>query len=152
MQLIIPPHTKLSTPVKRYSEIKNDAREMVKLIEANSFPGAWKVAFAIAHPQVSQEPKTFFVVNRTDPVVRKTFRHKVIINPVIVEKENRVIHPEACMSVPWKGIVKKKRHAMITVRYQFPAFGFLFSKTIVCTGLQVFIFQHEMEHLKATYL
>lgn len=153
MKLIIPPHKKLSTPVKDYQEIRQDAQKMIELIEKNSFKeGIWKQAYALSHSQVSSDPKTFFVVNRTESYVKKHFKSKIIINPEIIEKSEEVFNREACMSMPYRKTEKVMRHNKIKVIYYVPGwFGRLRKKVETCLGLKAFIFSHEIEHFNGKY-
>jgi len=153
MKIIIPPHKKISTVVKNLKEIRQDALDMIELIEKNDFKeGVWKQAYALSHSQVSENPKTFFVINKTDPQIKKNFRKKIIINPVILEKAEEVFNKEACMSMPYRKSAKVKRYRKIKVIYYVPGwFGRLKKKVETCVGLKAFIFSHEIEHFNGHY-
>lgn len=152
-KVIIPPHNKISVPVASYKEIQKDVEEMIELIERNDFTeGIWKQAYALSHSQVSDEPKTFFVVNHTDPYIKKNFKSKVIINPEILEKEDEIYNREGCMSTPYRQTQKVKRFNKIKVSYYTIGwFGRLKKRVEIKTGLVAFIFLHEAEHFNGKY-
>jgi hypothetical protein len=56
---------KESIPVRSWKQIRNQATELVKWLNANngSFKGAYKTAYAISHCQVEADPQAFFVVS-----------------------------------------------------------------------------------------
>lgn len=153
MEIIIPPHGKLSVPVLKWSEIKADALAMVRRIEAGKFEdGLWKEAYALSHSQISHFPKSFFVVNWKIAEVRKAFRYNIIINPEITSRDSFTLFEEACMSEPWRKPIKKKRYTLIKVTYWVPGwFGRLRKITETHVGLPAYIFQHELEHFRGTY-
>lgn len=152
--IIIPPHKKISQPVKKWKEIKQDAKEMIENIRANQYANEfWREAFAISHCQVSEEPKRFFVVNRALPEVKKAFSHDVIINPEIVEMKEWSQNREGCMSKPWAGTKKMGRYKKIVIRYKVKSlFGFLRKKKKSFEELPAFMIQHELEHFEGKYL
>lgn len=153
MQVIIPPNSIFSTPVRRFSEIRQDAFAMIKMVEEGKFSvGLWKEAFALSHSQISLTPKQFFVVNWKEPQMRKFFKHQIIINPLIERRDSFELFKEGCMSMPYRLPVKKKRYALVTVTYWTPGwFGWLRKITETHTGLSAFVFQHELEHFRGVY-
>ena len=149
MKIIIPPHHKKAEPVKVLAEIREEAEEMLKLIKEKSFEGFWKNAYALSHPQVSEDPKSFFTVNMEDPYIQENFRSALIINPIILASEDARKEKEACMSSPWRKPWRVKRYHRITVEYWVPGwFGRLKKRREVCTGLKAQIFQHEISHFE----
>lgn len=153
MKIIIPPHKKLSLPVQSWREIKQDALAMIARIEQGNFPdGRYREAFALSHSQVSVDPRCFFVVNWKQAEVKKQFRYNIIINPVILKKEDERVLKDACMSEPFKKPANKKRYALISVVYQTPGwFGRLKKIRQTFYGTAAFIFQHEEEHFNGVY-
>lgn len=135
-----------SQPVSNWAEIKADVKAMREMVKS-SFGGRWKTAVALAHNQVSEDPKTFFVLN---PVFAKEYflGIDVIINPEILEKDVRVINSEACMSHPLREEQKVHRYMHITVRIQYRVAGLMMKKTMKLHGFPAFVVQHEMEHFK----
>ncbi len=149
MKIILPAHNKPSSPVKNWKEIKEDAIELRKLILKGNFPGHYKDAFAISHAQVSNKPKTFFVINEEikKGSIKKAFSSWCIINLKIVKFSNLVSFEEACMSWPFRKPKKVNRMSIIKAKYQVPFwFGTLRKKTKTLTELSAFIAQHELEH------
>lgn len=68
---------------------------------------------------------------------------KIIINPVITEKEGEIVYEEGCLSVP--GIYEKvKRFNKITLEYQ-NEFGNKLS--LEAEGFMAVCIQHEIDHL-----
>ncbi len=55
----------ISQPIKRYSDIRDEAERMVKWLNDNngSFPQPYSMAYAVSHCQVVEDPYRFFVVN-----------------------------------------------------------------------------------------
>lgn len=147
MSLLKPSQTKhRSAPVQKWSEIKTDVATMREMVKG-TFSGKWKTAVALAHNQVSTEPKTFFVLN---PVFAKEYflGIDVIVNPEILEKEERVVHSEACMSHPFRDEIRVNRWKHITVRVTYRLAGLLVKKTMKLHGFPAFVVQHEMEHFQ----
>lgn len=149
---IIQSHKKPSAPVENYAEIKKEAEELVKLTNSDSFTGKWREALALAHCQVSEDPKAFFAIRRN---LKDLFESEIIVNAKILSKDedSRVTFPaEACMSFPFRDAKKTIRYREIEVEYEIPVFGFFgprnglkkIRKTV--NGLVAFIFQHETDH------
>lgn len=153
MKIIVPPHKKISEPVKSWKEIKNDAKEMVKSIRSDEFANkVWANAYAVSHSQVSEDPKMFFVVNRKMHGIKQKIKNDVIVNPVIIDKDEVVFNREGCMSKPFHGTKKISRYLNIVVKYKVPFLWFLRSKKSSFRGLPAFVFQHEIDHFKGKYL
>jgi peptide deformylase len=167
---IINIHYKVSKPVAKYSEIKEEAELMKRFVVRGDFKGFYNKAFAIAHCQVSETPMSFFVV---DPnVVReKIFEDQVIINPEIIAAPlyteenlpediakkvgrdrvkllNAIESEEPCLSFPFRKPKRIRRFNRLIVKYQIK--GFLGLKTIQkeIRGVASQIFQHEYDHTK----
>jgi peptide deformylase len=140
---IITPHKKHSKEVEVYKDIKKDAVEMREMINNGGFSGKWKEAFAIAHAQVSENPYRFFVVHKD---IAKELEGSIIINPVIEEKEGLVPFKEACMSYPYRDIIKTRRYNKIVVEYKTPKRFGLNTHRRELFGILAFIFQHEIDH------
>ena len=153
MNLIIPPHNKISLPVKSFSEIKEDALKMTEFVQQRFTHGGWESAYSIAHPQVSYSPRTFFVVNFKNELIRGLFKDEIIINPVIILEKEKVKNLEGCMSSRSKKTASVKRYNVVVVTYQVPSwFGRLKKKTETCFGTKAFVFQHEIDHFSGVYL
>lgn len=136
MEIILPPHKKISVPVNEYSEIEDDCEKMKIMLEKNNFSNGRK-GFAIAHCQVSYEPFRFFV---TLPDV---YEEQVIINPKILKKEDKFSARECCLSFPYRGEKKVSRFNSIVAKYlDFE----MKEHEDNFTGLIAQIFQHEIEH------
>lgn len=114
--------------------VKQDAKEMIRLCFKRH--GRHGKAFAIAHPQVSAKPLTFFV----------TQTGNVYINPTVIARDGAVaLRSEGCMSFPQKGDNTVTRHYRVTVRYQTLDFDDLYEDTFEDVRGQ--IMQHEIDHL-----
>lgn len=108
--------------------------------------GLYANAYAIAHPQVTdQDPLKFFV----------TKDNEIICNPVITyaSKLKRPME-EGCMT-----FADKKKKAMfrpykITVEFQYITENGTLSEKISDTfkGIEAQVFQHEIEHFEGKYI
>ena len=160
MKTIIPPHLKAAHGVENISSIIPEAIEICKGIQDKIFspPGSqYTDCFAMAQPQVSDNPLRYFVIN---PVlgasVAKDLGGLVIINPHIISKDrtSRLMHPEGCMSYPFRAVKKVKRFNRIIVSYESIK-DISNSKLITSdrieekeiSGMTAMVFQHELEHL-----
>lgn len=143
MNFVKPLKSKKSERVKSWSKIKEEALELKNFIDAKKFEGAWGDAWAISHCQVSENPKSFFVVNKKKI---KEFGHWCIINARIVKSSESVTFKEGCMSFLWRKEKAVNRFANITVRYSTPFLGFLMPRRRTFKNLNAFIFQHEIDH------
>lgn len=160
MKTLIPPHLKPGQKVENFSEIISEATEILKGIQNKIFstPGSkYTDCFAMAQPQISNRPLRYFVIN---PIlgssVAKDLGGLVIINPRLLSKDKltRLMHPEGCMSYPFRPEKKVKRFNKISVTYEVikdlrdPK---LITLDVVekreLTGMTAMVFQHELEHL-----
>jgi len=149
LEIILPAHHKHSQTVKNWKEISSDATEMRKMILANNFIGHYSGGFALAHSQVSNDPKKFFVINEVvqDGILLKTFKHWCIINLKIIKFGHPVSFEEACLSFPFRKVKKVNRMAKIKVIYQIPSyFGTMRKKKKELIDIAAFICQHELAH------
>ena len=159
MKLIQPcPHTPAQR-VKNWREIKEDALELREFIK-QEFKGHYNSAFAISHAQVSEDPKSFFVVNedvstevakvKNQGNLTKTFGSWCIVNAEILLTKKpvpiEVPFKDACMGFPFRKPKEVQRIYRIKVKYYIPFFGFLRKKVEVLEGVPSFIVQHELEH------
>ena len=147
MQIIRPAHNKPAIKVESWGEIMADAKEMRDMVKAGGFEGNYTQAHALSHAQVSDNPKSFFVVS--DEWV-PVFKSWCIINPVIKKKDKKVQHKEACMSFMFRGEKWVDRFKEITVYYWTPFWGFLIPRYRKFKDLPAFIIQHELEHSNGT--
>jgi peptide deformylase len=140
-------HYKKSKPVKSYKEIEADAEEMKKLIDGGFSGGNYSVAFALSHCEVNNDPFDFFVVSQK-LVDDKVFKDRVIINPKITGKDEKMLisMTEACMSVPFRRPKKVKRYFKVNVEYQIANGDKLKTKKEEAEGLKSQIFQHQIDH------
>jgi len=121
-------HYTPSVSVTSWGEIKDAARELLQLVDADTFPGNKTEAIAIHHAQVSEKPFAFFAVN-SKYVEWFELTRRLIINPRIVSVDQRsvVYGKEACMSFPYRAGKHVLRYERITVEYQIPIIGELVS-------------------------
>ncbi len=125
--------SKSSRKVEDIKDIKPLIEEMVELCKAPV--GKKTGGLALAHCQVDHDnPKRFFVFANGD----------VVINPVILAKALPTVSVEGCMSYPFRGDKKVKRHDIVDARYLNEK-GKEITKTV--SGLDAFIFQHEIDHM-----
>lgn len=150
-------HYQESKPVTSFKEIKDEAEEMLGFFDPSTkWQGLWDKVYAIAHCQVSETPMAFFVVSK-EVVDEKMFPGQIIINPVILAKEEEIEVKglkvpnlkrldEQCISFPYRSAKKVERYDVIKVRYQTPGFWGLKTHTAELKGIQSQIFQHEVGH------
>lgn len=143
---LIPAHRVLSRDVtpEDVARVKADAAIMVVVTKIPY--GLYANAYAIAHPQVTdQDPLKFFV----------TKDNEIICNPVITyaSKLKRPME-EGCMT-----FADKKKKAMfrpykITVEFQYITENGTLSEKISDTfkGIEAQVFQHEIEHFEGKYI
>jgi peptide deformylase len=144
MQIIKPLDNRISTKVKNWGEIKEEASELMEVMKNKQFDGYWDDAFAISHTQVSKEPKRFFVINEK---LIDEFGSWCIVNLEILKKYEKCLYPEACMSFPYRKEKSVERYAKIKVRYFVPFLNmFLIPKWKTFKNLNAFICQHEYDH------
>jgi peptide deformylase len=144
---IINIHDTPSAPVTSWGEIKDAARELLELVDADTFPGNNPEAIAIHHAQVSEAPFAFFAVN-SKYIEPFDLTRRLIINPriVAVDESSVVYVKEACMSFPYRSGKHLLRYGRITVEYHIPIIGELEKLVEECAGLKAIVFQHEIDH------
>lgn len=141
---------KNSQPVEDWSEVKDDARDMMELIDSGDFVGDFDDAAAISHVQVSEDPKRLFVVHKE---LEDEFDSRVIINPKILEGDIYVKHREGCMSYPTRGTRKIRRYKWVKAKYEIPEFKLTKLGSRLKTveknlyDLPSFVLQHELDHM-----
>ena len=140
-------HYTPSTSVTSWGEIIDAARELMQLVDSDTFPGNKTEAIAIHHAQVSEKPCAFFAVN-AKYVESFELTRRLIINPRIVSVDQRsvVYLKEACMSFPYRAGKHVLRYGRITVEYHIPIIGELEKLVEECAGLKAIVFQHEIDH------
>lgn len=148
MKIIQPAHNKPAIPVKNWKEIRVEAQALREFVHAGKFIGNYDRAYAISHAQVSEEPKTFFVINEDVEKgrLKKLFGSWCVINLRIVQFGDPVYLEEGCMSWPYRQTKRIDRMNKITVEYYIP---FLWTWRKIkrkFIGLPAFICQHETEH------
>lgn len=143
---------KNSEKVKSYDEIREDVEGMIELIDSGNFLNNQECA-ALAHVQVSKEPKRFLVLNER---FEDVFNSRVIINPTINSKESKTKNMESCMSYPYRNPKKVTRYENIQAEYQIPKKNEetgeyeLEWENYVGRGFPAYVFQHEVDHLNNT--
>lgn len=149
MKIIQPAHNKISKRVKSYRSIKKEAVEILEYIKKGNFEGNHSEAYAISQVQVSDDPKSYFILN---PKINKgelvkTFGHWCIVNLKIIKKEHECLFPEGCMSFPFREPKKVARYEEIVATYWTPFLGlFLIPRRKKLKDLYAFIAQHEYDH------
>lgn len=81
------------TKVRKWSDIKDEALELIKFIDEkqDKFEGNFSACYALHHVQVNKEPYNFFVIAKNVHGSKKNqFISRVIINPKIVEAPERI--------------------------------------------------------------
>ena len=160
---IIKIHYKLSKPIKKYNEIKDEAKLLLRFVERGKFEGFYNKAYAISHKQVNEKPYAFFVVAQ-ECINEKMFKNRIIINPKILKSDkfkkigtvlkkankisNIVTNKEMCLSFPFRKPKDFSRFDSIKVRYQIPTLFGLKTITDELFGIASQIFQHELDHIQ----
>ena len=156
MNIIVPPHLKIAIKVEDPLSIIDEAVQILKRIVNKDFyfPGSkYNDCFAIAQPQVSDKPLKYFVINPSKKELVESFGGEIIINPQLVKKDKltRIMHPEGCMSYPFRPIKKTKRFSKIWVNYVIikDIKGRTFEKieNKGLEGVPAIVFQHEFQHM-----
>lgn len=147
MKIIQGSTKEIAGPVTNWAEIMSDAKEMADMIDKGGFEGNWTDCFALAHAQVSDSPKAFFVV---DKKVAESFNgHRVIANAKIVKKSCPRSFQEGCMSFPYRSKKIMRRYDKITIECEVYDIGKeAGSTTFELEGLEAYIVQHEIDHAK----
>lgn len=164
---VIPIHYRVSEPVRKYFEIEDDAANMMQILDKRGFRGHHAAGYALAHCQVSEFPRNFFVLDRA-LIDDGSFEDRVIINPRILQADvydktakksvlddvlgenprpNYKEYEEGCLSFPYRKGKRLNRFDKIKVTYQVKGglFG-LKRRTRWLTGLASQVFQHEFDH------
>lgn len=151
---IIDIHYKPSKEVKSGESIYIQAQAIANMIDEKDYGNRdVRDAHAIAHAQVSEEPKAFFVLSEE---MGEQFGGRTIVNPVILETPeevegapNKHKMEEACMSFPHRREKNVERYAMIVVSYStLHEEGRLESHKKQLVGLPSQVFQHECDHIR----
>lgn len=166
---VIPIHYKVSAPVRKYFEIEDDAANMMDMLDRRGFRGHHSAGYALAHAQVSNNPKSFFVLDRA-LIEDGSFTERVIINPRILRanvfdkatmkssldpllgsnpRPNYKEYSEGCLSFPFRKGRRINRFDKIKVSYYVKGglFG-LKKRTRWLSGLASQVFQHEFDHCR----
>lgn len=137
--------------VERFEQIREDARDMLVLLNADNFSGKYPDGFALGHAQVSEKPLQFFVTHRS----WKDTLPEIIINARIIEKMQPEDFKEACLSFPFRDPIWKKRYWRIEVEYDVPSWtthlplaSGLKHEQQTFDGIAAIIFQHEIDHFR----
>lgn len=153
IKLLAKPSTKKAKPVTSWAEIKDDAFDMLELLNAGKFPGLWAEGFALNHAQVSDSPFDFFVVHKHFD----SFLPRVICNARMVDSMGKETFKEGCLSYPHRQAIKTSRWWGVTVEFDVPPIDGLRSllglnrlskRQESFDGLVSFLFQHEIDHGK----
>ena len=151
MQIIIGNTRIVAGPVTKWLDIQSDAYAMADMIDTGNFKGLHKDTFALAHSQVSYDPKAFFVLSK---MASKGFQgHRIIANAKIIKKSSPMTSQEACMSFQHRTKKNVRRYDKITIECEIPPFRIIppFEMrhiTLELEGLEAYIVQHELDHLK----
>ncbi|MFN4245966.1 MAG: peptide deformylase [Brevinematia bacterium] len=123
---------------------KENEEDLLKFIDdlietMYNFPGS----IGISSPQVGVHKRIIVVDARSNKKTTVNHGLIVMINPVIVYSEDKVIVREGCMSIPdYTGNVERSRK--IVVR----GFDKNFREIEIETeGMEAIVFQHEIDHL-----
>lgn len=149
---LVPLSGKVSSPVTKWSEIKEEALALVQFMEEmnGKFEGEHPKAYCLAHCQVNQDnPYRFFVADKEFVKKEKFFKHQVVINPKIISTTGEQFYiTEACMSYPFKKEKKMHRHMFLSVEYEIPTvLGHLRKVKVDVKWPVSQIFQHEIQHM-----
>lgn len=146
MKIIQPAHNKVASPVTSWAEIKEEAKALREFVNHGKFEGNYDKAFAISHVQVSDTPKSFFVVHKD---FEKLFGTWCVINQSLAPKKGQnacrepVEWEEACMSFPYRKPKRTERFMIMRVTYKAPFFWSWRTITRELKELPAFIIQHE---------
>lgn len=146
--IIKPAHNKPAMMCKSWQFIKCEAEQLRELMKRGEFEGKYKSAYAISHAQVSHAPLHFFVINEEleEGKLMKYFGHWCVFNFKILETDDPVYWPEACMSFPHRDPKNTDRWNKIKVEYRIPFLRWSRKITRRFRGLPAFLVQHELEH------
>ena len=146
--IIRPAHNKPARVCPNWKYIKYEAEQLRELVRGGKFDGNYKSAYAISHAQVSHAPLHFFVINEElgGGILKKYFGSWCIINIKILETDDPVYWPEACMSFPHREPKRTDRWNKVKVEYYVPFLWTWRKVTRKLKGLPAFIAQHEEMH------
>lgn len=155
MQLLPEPSKKGSKKVESIDEIMDEALELQGFIESRKVFQAgshYPMCLSVAHPQISDDPKRFFVLNPLMDKLVEEFGGCVVFNPKIIAKDrtSRVKSKEGCMSYQHRPAKKVKRFTKITAEYSVlvdPATKEVKQVTKDLDGAAAIVLQHELDHL-----
>lgn len=105
--------------------------------------GAGPGAVGIAAPQIGLDQRMIIVDCTTARRPCLNHGRLVMLNPVIEDREGRVLGREGCLSVPdWVGMVPRSHR--ILVSFQTPEGA---TRRIESLGFEARVIQHEIDHL-----
>lgn len=153
MKILLPAHNKPAVKVKNWKEIEEEALELRKFVRKGKYEGHYLSAYAISHAQISNEPKSYFVINEnlrdrdTGIKLKKWFGHWCIINLEILDVKEKMRYNEACMSFPFRGPKWTDRFRIAKVKYWVPFwFGLLRPVRKKLKDVPAIVAQHEEMH------
>jgi len=159
---IVFPHRKTAEIVTNFKDILEDANKMSRLLNGEELERTQKNSgLAIHHSQVSDNPKSFFVVHRK---LRGLFGgHTIIINPKIYKRVDPKKYLESCLSYPHRPAKHVRRATEIVCSFMHEngmgtgmvTVGDIEKAEVrpfVLRGLAAQIFQHEFDHGHAQYI
>lgn len=145
-----------------------EIREILKMIVAEKcyFPASKHTdCFAVAQPQVNEEnPLRYFVINPKWEELAKSFKGIIIVNPKLLQGDWRTMktQPEACLSFPYRPMVKVQRFLSIEAQYDIIYVikdddGNFHSKAkekkvVILEGVAAVVFQHSLDCLNGKYI
>lgn len=151
MNILQPPHHISGKHVDSWEDIRNDAFDMLELLNTGGFGGLYQDGFALSHAQVSQTPYRFFVTHKSwDNVLPR-----VVCNARILDASDPQTFLEACLSFPHRQTIKTKRYWSIDVEFDVPpidgiksllGLDSLTKRQAHFDGLAAYLFQHEIDH------
>lgn len=149
MKIILPPHHNPATPVTIVDKaLQDDILDMCEMLLTQDFNGMHGIA--LAHPQVSNDPKQVFVMIEPGTMAEAGAvkpKLKIILNPRIIAKAGLFNPWEACLSFPdrKKGKPVSLRYKRLTVEFYDPKME---RHEEEVDGLVAQVFQHEIEHFE----
>lgn len=156
--IIIAPHKKKSKDVKEkhLSIVKKYYLPLKTIMEEMEGEKYFKSIYAIAHCQVTKKnPLRFFVINKSNELMKEMDIDDLIINPVILNHTKQICYKEeGCLSFPGYPNVQVERWNKIEVKFLTANLeeNKLYSHTLNLSGKLAEIFQHEIDHFNAIYI
>jgi len=146
-----------------------EAREMVKMIISDKcfFPASKNtVCLSVAQPQVNEDnPLRYFVLNPKWEELARTFNGVIIANPKLLQGDWQTTKTqlEACVSFPYRPMVKVQRFLSIEVRYDIITSmkrgddgnyhaEVKEGKVAGLEGVPAVVFQHSLDCLNGKYI